>query len=218
MTEAEWLACDKPDTMLMYLRGQVGARKLRLFFCATLRRPAVWPLLTSKSSRRAVEECERYADGLAGVRDLIRVRTSAHSAWGRVGPMKAAQYAVAELAHDCCWLDAYLLRHGIDTFWRQIAEGRVAFPADLVREIFGNPFRSPSLEPVCRTPQVVALALAAYEERSLPGGELECDRLKILSDALEEAGCTDLDLLAHLRQPAPHVRGCWALDLVLGRT
>jgi hypothetical protein len=39
----------------------------------------------------------------------------------------------------------------------------------------------------------------------------------LLADALEDAGCTDAELLVHLRSPGPHVRGCWGLDLVLGK-
>jgi hypothetical protein len=45
----------------------------------------------------------------------------------------------------------------------------------------------------------------------------EWDRMPVLADALEDAGCTDAELLAHLRSPGPHVRGCWAIDLLLGR-
>ena len=60
-------------------------------------------------------------------------------------------------------------------------------------------------------------AQAAYEERELPSGHLSPTRLAVLADALEEAGCRDADLLAHLRAPGPHVRGCWALDLLLGK-
>ena len=43
------------------------------------------------------------------------------------------------------------------------------------------------------------------------------DRLPILADALEEAGCTDADMLQHCRGPGPHVRGCWVVDLLLGK-
>jgi hypothetical protein len=65
---------------------------------------------------------------------------------------------------------------------------------------------------------VVRLAQAAYEERCLPGGELDNGRLAVLADALEEAGSTDADILGHLRGPGPHVRGCWVVDLILGKT
>jgi hypothetical protein len=65
---------------------------------------------------------------------------------------------------------------------------------------------------------VVRLAQAAYEERHLPEGTLDNTRLRILADALEEAGCTDADILGHLRGPGPHVRGCWPVDLCLGKS
>ena len=86
----------------------------------------------------------------------------------------------------------------------------------LARDIFGNPFRPVTLSPACRSPQVEALAQAAYEQRELPSGHLEPGRLAVLADALEDAGCSGSSLLDHLRGPGPHVRGCWALDLLLG--
>jgi hypothetical protein len=43
------------------------------------------------------------------------------------------------------------------------------------------------------------------------------DRLPVLADALEEAGCTISDILDHCRGPGPHVRGCWVVDLLLGK-
>jgi hypothetical protein len=65
---------------------------------------------------------------------------------------------------------------------------------------------------------VVRLAQAAYEERHLPAGTLDDGRLAVLADALEEAGCTDTDIVGHLRGPGPHVRGCWPVDLCLGKS
>jgi hypothetical protein len=62
------------------------------------------------------------------------------------------------------------------------------------------------------------LAEAAYAERQLPAGALDPARLAVLADALEEAGLTDAELLHHLRGPGPHVRGCFAVDAVLGKT
>jgi hypothetical protein len=78
-----------------------------------------------------------------------------------------------------------------------------------IREIFPNPFAPPRFDPAWRTSTVVALARGIYDERAF-------DRLPILADALQDAGCDNDDLLAHCRGPGPHVRGCWALDLCLG--
>ena len=64
---------------------------------------------------------------------------------------------------------------------------------------------------------MVALARAAYDQRELPSGALDTTRLAVLADALEEAGCDQADLLTHLRGPGPHVRGCWVVDLILGK-
>ncbi len=89
--------------------------------------------------------------------------------------------------------------------------------AALLRDIVGNPYRPSTLAPVFQTPEVLTLARAAYGERGLPGGHLDPGRLAVLSDALEELGCEDDALLAHLRSPGPHVRGCWALDLIIGK-
>src|SRR5262249_60325227 len=83
--------------------------------------------------------------------------------------------------------------------------------AALIRDILGNPFRPVTFSPAWLTPVVASLAQATYEQRQLSTGHLNPHRLALLSDALEEAGCTDADILSHLRSPGPHVRGCWAL-------
>jgi hypothetical protein len=96
-----------------------------------------------------------------------------------------------------------------------------AAQADLLRDIFGPLiFRSVSIPPFVRRWSdsiIVKLATAIYEERSLPEGTLDNQRLGVLADALEEAGCTDAVFLDHLRFPGPHVRGCWAVDLLTAR-
>jgi hypothetical protein len=69
-----------------------------------------------------------------------------------------------------------------------------------------------------RTPAVLTFARAAYDKRHLPAGTLESGRLAVLADALEKAGCDAAEVLGHLRGPGPHVRGCFGLDLVLGKT
>jgi hypothetical protein len=87
----------------------------------------------------------------------------------------------------------------------------------LLRDIFGNSFRPVAIDPAWQMSTVAQLAQAAYDERELPSGHLDPARLAVLADALEVAGCTNADILAHLREPGPHVRGCWAVDLVLGK-
>ncbi len=80
----------------------------------------------------------------------------------------------------------------------------------MLRCIFGNPFRPVTCDPAWLTSAVTSLAQAIYNGTTF-------DRLPILADALEDAGCTNADLLNHCRQPGVHVKGCWALDLLLGR-
>ncbi|AWM42348.1 hypothetical protein C1280_22800 [Gemmata obscuriglobus] len=80
----------------------------------------------------------------------------------------------------------------------------------LVRDIFGNPFRPISLAPEWRTPTAVALALRMYDARNF-------DAMPILADALQDAGCENGDILNHCRGNQPHVRGCWVVDLILGK-
>jgi len=90
--------------------------------------------------------------------------------------------------------------------------------ATLLRDIFSPlPFREVVLDLAWVTVTARSLAEAAYQERQLPGGTLDPMRLAVLADALEEAGCTDLEILGHLRGPGPHVRGCFVIDALLGK-
>src|SRR5262245_10659504 len=220
MTEAEWLANDEPEAMLEALmQGQLrhsparsspaprpSDRKYRLFAVACCRQS--WHLLTDKRSRRAVEVAERYADGLEAVGTFKTAMRGAMKAWQDAGSPDTPCRAVADMP----WDEANRLV-SVQHIARYCA-GRPASPAaqaGLLRDIFGNPFR-PHRPPGRLDNTAASLAQAAYEER-LPDCTLDNARLAVLSDALEEAGCTDADVLSHLRSPGPHVRGCWALDL-----
>jgi hypothetical protein len=79
-----------------------------------------------------------------------------------------------------------------------------------LRDILGNPFRSITLDPAWLTPTVIRLAQTIYDDRAF-------DRLPDLADALHESGCDNDEILGHCRGPGPHVRGCWAVDMVLGK-
>jgi len=87
-------------------------------------------------------------------------------------------------------------------------------PVEWLRDIFGNPFQPlPTIDSSWLSwndRSIRKLAQAIYDDRTF-------DRLPILADALEESGCHNEDILAHCRAPGPHVRGCWIVDLVLGK-
>jgi hypothetical protein len=80
----------------------------------------------------------------------------------------------------------------------------------VLRDVFGNPFRPVSFDPAWRTSTAVALAAGMYESRDFGA-------MPILADALQDAGCDSEDILNHCRGGGPHVRGCWVVDLVLGK-
>jgi hypothetical protein len=99
-----------------------------------------------------------------------------------------------------------------------LAEG--AAQSALLRDLFGNPFRPAALDPAWLTwhdGTIPKIAQTVYDDRDLPSGHLDPHRLAALADALEDAGCTDQDILGHCRGPGPHVRGCWLIDVVLGK-
>jgi hypothetical protein len=99
-------------------------------------------------------------------------------------------------------------------------KSEMAPQANLLRDVFGNRFRPsppiPNSVLAWNDGTVRRLAGAIYEERQLPAGTLDPARLAILAGALLDAGCGDEALIQHCREPGPHVRGCWAVDLILG--
>jgi hypothetical protein len=213
MTESEWLACSNPTKVLKHVRGRATPRKLRLFAAACCR--SVWALLDDPVYRQTVEVAERFADGEATEAELEAARAVA---WEAIAD--AAGGAAGDAAWGVSLADAWgaaMQAAGNAAWVRDPAQSRGSHVA-LVHDLFGNPCRPVTVSPAWRTPQVVALAQAAYEQRELPAGTLDLARLAVLADALEEAACADQDILAHLRGPGPHVRGCWAVDLLLGKS
>ena len=220
MTEPEWLGCIAPITMLEHVARGMSERKQRLFRCACCR--DVWHLLAAEASRDAVEVSERYADGSATAAELkdryIAARRVVKKRTVGLGyPMWAARVAASSSAPGMAPMGtssaAWEVAQAATNATKASATAR---QAGLLRDIVGNPFRPTLLRPEWLTPDVSSLTHAAYEVRILPGAHLETARLAVLSDALEEAGCDDTALLDHLRSPGPHVRGCWALDLLIG--
>jgi hypothetical protein len=124
--------------------------------------------------------------------------------------------AFANYLVDCCLcadlatLRWALLRAGPNetiASWRS----RIEWQFSLIADVIGNPFRPVSADQAWLTPDVVTLAGHVYHDRAFKS-------LPELADALEDAGCHDAAILTHCRGPGPHVRGCWVVDAILGKS
>jgi hypothetical protein len=205
MTEAEWLNCTDPQKMLELLHGRASERKLRLLAVAVYR--------NLSGNARVANTAERLADGTASARQL-------------------REEVDEELWHASTWY-RHMGAEEVETvraLLRGIVAPRAAEAAELMveaagvdgagascgllRDVFGNPFRPATVDPswlAWNDGTVIKMAQAIYDDRAF-------DRLPILADALEDAGCTNEDILTHCRQPGEHVRGCWVVDLLLGKS
>jgi hypothetical protein len=215
VTKAEWLACEDPLQMLRSLRGRGSDRKLRLFACACCR--LVQGMLT-EHHLRAVAVAEQFADGAGSGYELRQARKAARFAEGAT--ISAPREAAGQAADFTCVEDAWNAAYGALHHAGKAQAGGESWPhsppagaARLARDLFAPPRQRARVRPewlVWADGLPVKLAEGAYADRAF-------DRLPVLADALEEAGCADPELLGHLRSPGPHVRGCWALDLILGK-
>jgi hypothetical protein len=220
MTEAEWLTCDDPQKMLEFLRdgGKASDRKLRLFGCVCCR--AIWELLTDERSREGVMVAERYADGQASTDQLAEAHLIAYAAHDNED---FADYWAAAWIAPAVSLRASLgtAEEALKAATPNAAASARKIQVDMLRDIVDNPFRPAALDPAWlawNNGTVPKIAQAAYDERLLPSGHLDAGRLAILADALEEAGCSVTEILDHLRGLDPHIRGCWVVDLLLGKS
>jgi carbon storage regulator CsrA len=223
--EIGWLHGTDPERMLASLGVDADERKLRLFACACCRR--IWHLIADPEGRRVIEAAERLADGGAAEADRaaaeeeVLALSDRYPAGACVAParraLEAAVYATVADAHSGAPVSAREATAAVPGA-AQAAE-RLAQCA-LLRDVFGNPYRPAAFAPAWRTWEggtVVGLARAAHEERDPRHGTLDNVRLAVLADALEEAGCTDEDILRHLRDGGGHVAGCWVVDRLLAR-
>jgi hypothetical protein len=214
MTESEWLRSTEPQPMLEFLQDKASERKLRLFAVACVR-GFFWWQLSDLTRKRAVEVAEIVADD-NGTTDELGSAYAAAVIYYRDANIAgcAARDTASPRAWDAGTDVLFCMREAVRR--GELAPATIAYGVHIIRCIFGNPFRLDSIDPAWLTPSVVSLATAAYQERTMPSGDLSAMHLAILADALEETGCTDADILSHLRDPGVHVRGCWPLDLVIG--
>jgi hypothetical protein len=219
MNEQMWLMSIELTPMLDYLRGQrISDRKLRLFAVACCR--GIWSLLVDERSRKAVEVAEKYAGGLVDREGLVASRDEAREVKKVLrGPFQTPNQRAANAAFDAT------RDNGRSAAYNAAAEasralsfadhnycdaGELLEHANLLRRIFGNPFRLLTLDPDLSTPKIVWLAQTIYDDRAF-------DRMPMLGDEIEEAGCTDTEILDHCRSQTEHARGCWVVDALLGK-
>jgi hypothetical protein len=226
MTEAEWIAATDPYDMLMSFPAKWDHRKLWLFGCACLRR--VWHLLKDQRSRSCVEVAERLVDSHASEQEAGATWEEFDAA-ANAGTLDSQWLDTHEAIRSLvCFVDpasslqlAYEVAEGVGAFaaesvpvtppatwtetFRKAEREERTVQVKLLRDIFANPFRPVAADPGWLTPKVVTLARTIYEDRAF-------DRIPLLADALEEAGCNDADILAHCLQPGEHVRACWVVD------
>jgi hypothetical protein len=226
MDERQWQEAVDPDWMLAFLGDRVSDRQLRLFACACARR--VGALHPDDRLARLIELGERWADGQVDPQECtaaLLVAQAAHPyepteqtrmsvAGASYAPLRQSAREAAEVASSQA-VDATIA----DTRRRGGRVASVSYTpehaaqAGLVRCVFGNPHHPVPADPLWLSwneGTVPAIARAIYEERAF-------DRLPILADALEEAGCADAEVLTHCRGNAgEHCRGCWVVDLLRG--
>jgi len=231
MTSAEWLQEASAGTMLEAVRRhgrlpyRVVARKYRLTACAVFR----W--LAAKCDEpamvTAVEACERYVDGgigLSAVEAAIGELTKPtpvvlrdEDELGTLDPLSAAhhaRHAARALAAPAPFSAAYDSAKAWGDFvgWRAPDRStHLASLCPILRDIFGNPFGPVVLDPTWRTSTAVAIARQMDHSRDF-------SLMPILADALQDVGCDNPDILDHCLGSGPHVRGCWVVDLILGKS
>ena len=238
VTEQEWLKCNDPEPMLAFVKPKASLRKLRLFAVACCNR--INPLLVHPVSRKAVEIAELNADELVSdaERDSVyREADDIRCLLGEVGTGHLDQEFEEEFAALVrgAGISANAAANAAEEAWgsaepnpsdsnigisavaavtclggESVKADEQQAQAALLRCSFGNHFRPVAVDPAWLTSDVRALATGIYQDRAF-------DRMPILADALQDAGCDNDDILNHCRSDGPHVRGCWVVDLLLGK-
>jgi hypothetical protein len=218
MTEAEWLAAEQFDDAMCstaIFSPRWSFRKETLFSIACCRR--VLSLLPDERGARLLDEFEMAALASAEVSaDYARALSDyviealydvdAHADQQLLFALGSVAHGyISQVAENC------VLAVGMAKFSDEVLVlGERRAQAASIRDIVGNPFHPVSFSASWRTDTAVTLARQMYESRDFGA-------MPILADALQDAGCDNQDILSHCRTETMHVRGCWVVDLVLGK-
>jgi hypothetical protein len=208
MDEMTWCSTTTERTwMIEHVRRTAEPRQLRLFACACVRR--IWHLLP-EPVQLAVDPVEQALVQRLPLETVLgqTLVTAVTMGADLSRPVRAARCIVEPDPMNA----VHAATHALAAVARDTWRAELAAQCNLVRCLFGNPFRSARLDPAWLKHDrgtVVGMARAILDEGRF-------NELPILADALEDAGCTDEQILRHCRQPGQHGRGCWVLDLLLG--
>jgi hypothetical protein len=235
MTEEEWLGATDPTPMLVFLRwtpvlslrSRTSDRKTLLFACACC--SVIHDIIIDKRSKEALSTAQLFAEGNATRQELDATRDaawkaknalfvakapvieiSAASAVAYAAAFPASRYAI-DAAENAAYATPKVVYDGLTGGFMDAVNAAKQKQVVLLRDIIGNPFQSGTVGPHWLKTSVVNLVQAIYQDRAF-------DRMPILADALQDAGCENEDILNHCRRPGDHVRGCWVVDLILGKT
>ena len=246
MTETEWLTCTNPEPMLLFLRRKASDRKVRLFAVACCWRvwssleheEFQDAVLKAESFADGFVDRDELGQAYKKAHTIFVTLDgkdngpgAALTASGFPSPRKSIFERIADALDDPWWEDEFdkgdplapalvTARHAAraaadlkgekGTLYSAVTIAEEREQTALVHCLFGNPFRP---RPDCAawlTGEVRTLADGIYTERAF-------DRMPFLADALLASGCTNADLIEHCRLGGAHARGCWVLDLLLGR-
>ncbi len=228
VNEQEWLAATDLVPMVDFLGQKASQRKLRLFAVTCCQ--WVTQLGTDTSFLNSLDVAERFADGAATADELAKAEEASNEVYqeceealsvaasravlaGTSGQGDDPAITKRQDAADIVSQTTEAVIRGRDFAYTARGCGRRYTHSDPVlwlRDIFGIPFRPVIVDPDWLTTTVVSLARQMYESRDFSG-------MPILADALHDAGCDEPAILAHCRCEKPHVRGCWLVDLILGK-
>jgi hypothetical protein len=228
LTLADWEASVDLVPLLAFInrRGRTSncrssfARKMRWFACACCRR--IWHLLSEASNQEAVRMTEGFAAGQESTTELYRtyevqlqaLRSPSEIRTGRVKEVAlTALYTASPHYSDAIRAAVHSVRALTEgnLHPEAIRQQETTFQINALRDLFGDLFYSRHMQPqwvLANGGAVRRLAEAIDQERAF-------ERLPVLADALEEAGCAESMILGHCRGGGTHVRGCWVIDMLL---
>jgi hypothetical protein len=191
--EVFWAHWSDLSGMVRLVRHSLGDRKQRLLACALARRLSYVPVDADNCA--AIESAEKYADRLCPRRVMKTACKHSDLAWlAYSNSPDAVQAATDHLGRE--------------------SAGAKARACEVVRDLVMNPFRPVQLRHSWLRDNGGS---ARYLAEAIDS-EGRFEDMPILADALEDAGCSVSAILDHCRAPMQHWRGCWALDLLLGRS